>query len=357
MVNTRDRTIDRLRGFAMLWVIVVHVFYWGYFFSNRYVNMLTSFCLFEMPLFFFLTGASNSFSKADSYTAFVFRRFRRVLIPYWVFAMICGVLSVVQYSRDRSMDILTAGKILLSWLIPSNRQMTSLPYLTWALWFVPVYLCVALLIPLFLRVRRSRWKVVFGFVLLAAFAGCCLLKLTCLQTPAFYAVWTYAGLFYGEITAAARQKKNRKFLLGIAGAGAVTIMALYFAGASVNMQHNKFPPTLTFLVYSAAAMACILLVLPRLDKLLAGLEENKLTGRLFALFSRRSMTVFLYQVFAFHLTIPLTNRLIPGGGLAAEAVRALFCLAVTIPLCASMAVLMGRIEDIGSPKVKIHQRG
>lgn len=48
----RDKTIDRLRDFAMLWVIVVHVLYWGDFFISGYVNLLKSFCLFEMPLFF-----------------------------------------------------------------------------------------------------------------------------------------------------------------------------------------------------------------------------------------------------------------------------------------------------------------
>ena len=62
-IMSRDKTIDRLRGFAMLWVIVVHVLYWGNFFSNGYVNFLKSFCLFEMPLFFFITGASNSLAK------------------------------------------------------------------------------------------------------------------------------------------------------------------------------------------------------------------------------------------------------------------------------------------------------
>ena len=349
-MNTRDKSLDRLRGFAMLWVIVVHVLYWGFFFSNSHVQMLMSFGLFEMPLFFFITGASNRFSREDRYGAFVFKRFRRVLIPYWVFALLCAVLSVVKYSAEGTMNLLTAGKILLSWLIPADRQMTSVPYLTWALWFVPVYLCIVPVLPLFLRVRRCRWNGAFGALLLAIFAGSCLLKLTWLQTPAFYAMWTYIGLFYGEITAAAKQKKNRRFLLAAVGVGAAAIAALYLAGVPVNMQHNKFPPTLVFLIYSAAAMAGILLVHPQLDRLLAVLEAHKLTAKLFALYSRRSMTVFLYQVFAFQLTIPLTNWLIPGSGLPAEAAKFLFCLAVTVPLCGALAACLGRIEDIGSRK-------
>ncbi len=47
---SRDKTIDRLRALAMFQVIVVHVLYWGNFFTNGYINLLKSFLLFEMPL-------------------------------------------------------------------------------------------------------------------------------------------------------------------------------------------------------------------------------------------------------------------------------------------------------------------
>ena len=49
-MSKRDETIDRLRGFAMFWVIVVHVLYWGNFFDNERINLLKSFCLFESEL-------------------------------------------------------------------------------------------------------------------------------------------------------------------------------------------------------------------------------------------------------------------------------------------------------------------
>lgn len=39
-MSKRDETIDRLRGFAMFWVIVVHVLYWGNFFDNERINLL-----------------------------------------------------------------------------------------------------------------------------------------------------------------------------------------------------------------------------------------------------------------------------------------------------------------------------
>lgn len=343
---TRDKTIDRLRGFAMLWVIVVHVLYWGNFFTNGYVNLLKSFCLFEMPLFFFVTGASNSFSKISGYFDFVSKRFQRILIPYWVFAIICAILSVGKYSMEGNMDFFTGIMVLLSWLVPIDRQMTSVSYLTWALWFVPVYLCVVLIIPMLKRVRNSARKIEFAFLLLGIFVLTCLLKMGWLQNVAFYSFWTYVGLFYSDIKLVAEQKNFRRYFLYLAGAGAATICLIYFAGGALNMQSNKFPPNIIFLVYSIMMMALISFSAPCLGRFIEWLEAGKLSGKIFNLFSTRSMTIFLYQVFAFNLTIRLTNMLIHGDGIIVSIAKSVFCLVTTIPACAGLAVIFGKIENL-----------
>lgn len=342
----RDKIIDRLRGFAMFWVIVVHVLYWGNFFTNSYVNLLKSFCLFEMPLFFFITGASNSFSKVYSYFDFVNKRFRRILIPYWVFAIICAILSIVKYSQEGNMDFFMGIKVTLSWLVPIDRQKTSVSYLTWALWFVPVYLCVALIIPILKQMKDSDRKIEFAFLLLAIFVVTCLLKIGWLQKIAFYSFWTYVGLFYRDIKLATEQKHTRKYFLYIAATGGVAICLLRLAGYSLNMQSNKFPPNIIFLVFSIMMMALIIFAIPYLDRFIGWLENRNLAGKTFNLFSTRSMTIFLYQVFAFNLTIRFTNILIPIDGIIASVAKSVFCLAITIPVCAGLSVIFGKIEDL-----------
>ena len=244
---SRDKTIDHLRGFAMFWVIVVHVLYWGSFFTNGYVNLLKSFCLFEMPLFFFITGASNGFSKTKNYFDFVSKRFQRILIPYWVFAVICALLSIVKYGMEGNMDFFTGIKVLLSWMIPINKQMTSVSYLTWALWFVPVYLCIVLIIPVLKWMKQSAHKIIFGFLLFGVFIATCLLNLGWIQNISFYALWTYIGLFYSEIKFAVNQKQTRKYFAFTFVSGAAMICLLHFAGQSLDMQANKFPPNIMFL--------------------------------------------------------------------------------------------------------------
>lgn len=344
MTVNRDKTIDQLRGFAMLWVIVVHVLYWGGFFTNEYVNLLKSFCLFEMPLFFFIIGASNSFSKITGYFDFVSKRFQRILIPYWIFAIICAILSIGRYSMEDNMDFLTGIKVLLSWLVPVGRQMTSVAYLTWALWFVPVYLCVSLIIPVLKKARDSARKIEFAFLLLGIFVLTCLLKMGWMQNVAFYSFWTYIGLFFREIKLAAEQKHTRRYFLYLVAAGMLAIYALYLTGQSLNMQSNKFPPNIIFLVYSMMMMALIFFSIPYLVRFIGWLQAGKLSGKIFNLFSTRSMTIFLYQVFAFALTIRLTNMLIHGDSITVSIAKSVFCLAATIPVCAGLAVVFGKIE-------------
>lgn len=349
----RDKTIDRLRGFAMFQVIVVHVLYWGNFFASEYTDVIKSFCLFEMPLFFFITGASSSFSKTDRYFEFVRKRFRRVLIPYWVFAIICAVLSIVKYSLEGNISFLLCIKILLSWLVPVNRQMTSVSYLTWALWFIPVYLSIVLIIPILKKMKCSKRRMEFAFAILGFFVVTCLLKMGWIQNIAFYSFWTYAGLFYSDIRRAVEQKYARKYFLYIVIGAGMTIVMFYFGGQSLNMQANKFPPNITFLIFSIMMMSLIMLMIQHLDRIFDVLEKHKLTGMVLDLFSTRSMTIFLYQVFAFNLTIPSVNMLIHGQGIIVSIIKSLLCLMGTILACSLFAVIFGRIEKVSHVEHRI----
>ena len=341
----RDKTLDRLRGVAVLWVLVVHVLYWGGFFTNGYINLLRSFLLFEMPLFFYIIGATNSFSKVNSYFGFIIKRFQRILIPYWVFAVICAILSMLKCALEGYLDFIGAIKILVSWLLPINMQQTSVPYLNWAVWFVPVYLCIVLIIPLLNSMKRSKYKIGFAFLLLGLFVAICLLNLGWIQNVFFYALWTYIGLFYSDIKSAANNKKTRKYFWFAIAATVIMICLIYFADQSLDMQFNKFPPNITFMVFSVMTMAAILLIVPYLDRFFDWLEKCNFANKFFYLFSSRSMTIFLYQVFAFNLTIPLAN-ILPGAGDGFAIIRSVICLVMTIPLCAVLAVFFGKIENI-----------
>lgn len=343
----RNPTIDTLRGLAMLWVIMVHTLYWGNFCSNSYFNLIKSFFLFEMPVFFFVTGAGNSFSQNTGYFSYVIKRFKRILIPYWVFALICASWTIFRIiRREGIIEAKTAGKIILSWIIPADRQMTSIQYLTWAVWFIPVYLCIVLLIPMFKRIRQSSAALAFLFVLVFLFCLTSIFELGWIQNVFFYSIWTYVGLFFSDIILLVKKQRFIYLLMIIALAGIGALIILHAMGYSVDMQYNKFPPTLIFLVFSTVAISLIILALPYFDSLSALICKVSSFKKIFDLFSIRSLTVFLYQVFAFMVSIRFVYDLLPGDTVFFGIVKSAICFIFTVPICALFAMVLGKFEDI-----------
>ena len=237
-------------------------------------------------------------------------------------------------------------KVLFSWMIPINRQMTSVTYLTWALWFIPVYLCIILVIPVLKIMKRSVYKVGFAFGLLGVFIVTCLLNMGWIQNIAFYVLWTYIGLFYTEIKFITNHSCIKKKLVCIFSIGTATLYILYFAGHSIDMQTNKFPPNIIFFVFTVMMMAAIISVLPYLNRIFDWLEKCNVANKIFVLFSTRSMTIFLYQVFAFNLTIRLANIIVPGDEIIVGIIKSAICLVTTIPVCVGLAIIFGRIENV-----------
>jgi len=93
MMRERDLFLDRMRTLATAWVLMIHVLYILNFFADGIFNTLRSWLLLEMPLFFFITGAGLSMTKPRPWGQYVLRSWRRILIPYWCYALVCLLLN------------------------------------------------------------------------------------------------------------------------------------------------------------------------------------------------------------------------------------------------------------------------
>ena len=209
----RDLSIDRLRGLAMLWVIFVHVLYWSGVFSMYPVSGLKSFLLLEMPLFFFVAGAGNSMGKKTKYIKFIRKRFLRVLAPYWIYAFFCILLTLAYSFYKKTLNTAYAVKVLVTWVVPLGSQVTDLPYLTWALWFIPVYLGIMLFFPLLMKCHDSKGRYLCFPVLWILYFVSLFVGSPLFQEIAFYSIWVYAGLFYNEIRKAVKTAVGGVWLL------------------------------------------------------------------------------------------------------------------------------------------------
>ena len=101
----RDKTLDYLRGLAIIQVVLVHILYWLGIFSGGYLAIAKSFLLYEMHIFFFVTGAVNGLGKQQKYKTFCLKRIKGLLIPYYIYSVVCILISIVYYLVHNELSI------------------------------------------------------------------------------------------------------------------------------------------------------------------------------------------------------------------------------------------------------------
>ena len=340
----RDPFLDALRTLGALWVLGVHVLYWTGIFPVPPYSVAKSFFLLEMPLFFFLSGAGLGLAAPEPYGRFVGKRFRRILVPYWCYALACVALDAVLRAARGGFSWAALGKTALAWVLPLGGETSSLPYVTDALWYVPAYLLCMLLFPLLARCRRYPAPVLG--TLAAAVGVCGALGWYWPQTGAFYCLWLFAGLQYPALRRRYIDRRDRRWELCLAAAlGTAAMLLLHRLGFGWDMQENKFPPNLQFLAFSLAAMSLLGLALPWLLRLLRRLRRSRALAWLLDRLGRYGLTVFLWQSWAFWAVRPLyllADRQNWPGPLTCAV-----CFVCAAALSALLTVPLGRLEELG----------
>ena len=327
--------------------------------NQRDYSILKLYELFDKdaPYAFNLKGYIKDLNKITPKNLYSYykKRFLRILIPYWIFAVICVFCSVLHYALEGELTITKWIQVLASWILPLNKQVTALPYFGGGLWYIPVYACIVLVMPFLARVRKTKWYTWFGVVLISFFVLTYLLKLGWIQNVAFYLIWTYLGFFWERIKTELYKSSIRRKLLCTVVVCFIIIVGIFLADISVNMQYNKFPPNIVFFVYSIMMMSGLGFIFPYLDNALEKIECSKLFGKRFFLFEKRSFTVYLYQSIVFYVTIKITNIIVGSvnGGVMSTFTKIIICFVSTVYLCERCAAYFGKIEDYRIQKNKL----
>ena len=88
----RDTLLDAIRAYTMMYIIcVVHLFYYCLWPTDTLVSLI----LIEMPVIFFISGASARHSHKHTFRRLLVGRLRRVLLPYYVYAAISLLMLYV----------------------------------------------------------------------------------------------------------------------------------------------------------------------------------------------------------------------------------------------------------------------
>lgn len=234
----RDKELDICRGAIMIYITCfIHLMYWEGVSAGIFAGEWVSVILFEMPVIFYIAGASYLLSEKKCFWKYVRSRVKRVVVPYWKYLLLClpGIV-LVDILRGR---MFTIGDVC-SFLLFDPRPMSHLFSHTW---FILPYLLISFCMPaLFWCIDRYRlpfWLFFAGlFLLLVGIPG----SPELVQMVIAYLLFTIWGMYY---------KQNIKWQYVACAIFSAFYLAytLLVENRPFNMQLNKFPPNGMFVSY------------------------------------------------------------------------------------------------------------
>jgi len=306
----RDKPLDLMRGWAVFHMFFMHVLYWLDFLGEGFPRIARSWLLFTMAVYFFVTGAVNVEAKRRPWGEFVVRRAKVLMLPYYRYALLCTAIAAVVYLTRQQFTLELLGRTALSWVLPIDQQIMPLPFITWAVWFVPVYLCVIIVFPL------VRWLVEhIGIVLTEVILIIVFLIVEningvpdLVQKGAYYPIFAALGTQWPKLKQRDRKKVTGATVVMVLGFAGLIICKNLFGG-TYDMQVNKFPPNHLYLLFNFGAVGALYILLPTIARAWRCLVRRvSLMERLFHLYSSYSVYAFMYHTFAYLLAFWLLEK-------------------------------------------------
>lgn len=279
----RDLTLDMLRGGIMLYIILVIHGICNFAYLNLY-SIEFSVLMFEMPVIFYLAGASLKLSTEKPLFKFVKSRIYRILIPYliWAIIVIIPILIFGNITNDIKRLILV-------------QNIYSIPYVN-QIWFILPYVTISIAGWFLIKFYKKR-----GGVFILLYISVVLLVVGCVDMfetqlsmhPTVYlvgkeilvfSVFYVAGFNYGDNL---KRKKGFGMLFLFC---LIFIFLIYTDFYPFATQKNKLPPNLAYLCFG-------MIFVTILGFFGSGIKLKENTFLKFA--NKYGMELYLYQNYAF----------------------------------------------------------
>ena len=234
----RDTSLDVCRGAIMIYITCfIHLMYWEGVSVGIFQSSWVSAILIEMPVIFYIAGASFSLSSKKRYPEYVLSRIRRVAIPYWEYALFCFPVVLAFFLKKGS---LIPWDVFLNYLFFTPPPV---PRIFSHTWFVLPYLLVSLFFPLLFKgIQRYRIPFILFYAVFALLMWIDTGLPEIVQTVVVYLLFAVWGMYYGRDI---RWQNVVCLIVSVLYLG----YAWFVEERSFNMQLNKFPPNLLFVSY------------------------------------------------------------------------------------------------------------
>lgn len=349
IMNKRDIELDMIRGIAILYIMFIHTIYNQGMLQGKFITIFKSFFLFEMPIFFIITGASLIYEKVDNLWEFYKKRFQKILIPYYIFAVIVIILNFIYYRGNYHCFS------IFEWILPFLPKKTFGYYFTNSLWFITTYLLVILFIPYlkryYLKNKKENSKEIYLpifyiiiYFILKDFIGFTVGNFTAYFNYLLcYTLFTYIGFFWQNLKKIDKNLKKKTFILAIIMISItfVLIKSDYFIA---DMQTNKFPPNLVFITYCFGILCLLLVFKSYILKTLSFVCKNKLINWIFNQFKDHAFTIYFFHTFGLYIVYLLMTKFYINIG--NQCIIALINLILLILISSILGHIFGFIEKI-----------
>ena len=277
----RDVQLDCYRSMTMMNIVcIMHPMLW----FRLNVLGFDPTMLLDMPVMFFIAGASQQYTQRRTLLETIKNRSLRVLLPYYIslcfilLFMIASTLLRLSFEGE-PLDIRQIGMSgIIKLLLTGGNQ--HIPYLGYT-WFISTYMVISCSLPLQQWAMEKIDGKCYLLLLLACFACW---KSMGIESPENIVenVMSY-NVFYvlGYVT---YKKANTKWL--IAAAAVVVCLYLIISGIALPFGNHKFPSDMVFIAYSIVNLYILAFIVSRI---------NIKYGALVRLWNERGFTIYLYQ--------------------------------------------------------------
>lgn len=285
-VIEREISIDVLRWLALTGIIIVHIS------PSPFWEQIRS---FDVPMMVFLSAycfSRGSYVKADGYKAYCIKRFKRLVLPCWIFliAYFFSYYKVLGHTVD--------------WL---NVVLCFSLLTPWYLWIIRIFVLMSLIAPLMIRpVMRMSSQTFF----LTIVSGLCVNEVLCHLSKSYgYVViimtFSYLLVFiYGIYVDRLSDKQ-----ISMIGCGALLLFLMmaflygYKYGNFILVGRYKYPPSLYYLSY---AYMCISFLWRMRLKITTILQRLSLL-RIVAFIGSHTLWIYLWHIPVVSLAEPLSD--------------------------------------------------
>jgi hypothetical protein len=292
-MNKRVIPIDIIRAFSIIIVMITHSL--ALFLGTHFINEIWNYLHFVVPAFVFCSGfvAASSFKRSiaesDLYSWYR-KRFLRLYIPYLIYI---GLFLCIRP------NVVSARFIIESVFLTGGADVGWLPLL---------FLQLALLTPLYIRISRHSWETGFGILVLIGIS----FLLFIFRIPPVYSrlmAWIPWSLPYVAGLHFSRNSKHQNISMRMLILAGCVCFALWFllrqtlisTGQPITLTLHKYPPDIFYILYACGLTSFCFAVIRNLK------NPPQLLVRIINYISRRSYELLFLHLLVLQILVKIEN--------------------------------------------------